>query len=184
MDAVAFRAFYGATVRPLVRHLKKLGVDRPEDLEDVMQEAYAQAFRGIDAVRAEEARVAWLFTIARRQWGRTLERRKKLTPIGEDADDPAPPDDGRPSAEDALDRQGTFGRMKEMIAQIGDPKQREAVELFYLYDWDLAEVSAELGVNPSTVTTWLARFRTRARGALAAPKPRRLVSLSWLRGTR
>lgn len=165
MSEQAFHEFYRATLRPLVRHLRRLGLVHPQDLEDVVQEAYTQAFRAFGQIRAREAQVVWLLTIARRQWGRVLARRGKFRMASEDALDELVA--RQTSPDDQLARRTTLDVLKAQIAAIGDVRQRHAVELFYLYDWDLPEVSAATGVNPSTLTTWLSRFRQRARVALA-----------------
>jgi RNA polymerase sigma-70 factor (ECF subfamily) len=173
MSDRGFHDFYRATFRPVVRHLRRLGLAHEQDLEDVVQEAYAQAFRSWQSLRAPEAQVVWLLTIARRQWGRVLAKRGRLSPApraATDADiDLVVEQVARDlSPEDSLIRTTTLATLKAEIAAIGNVRQRQAVELFYLFDWDLPEVCAATGVNASTLTTWLSRFRQKARAALAA----------------
>ncbi|RZA16033.1 MAG: hypothetical protein EOP10_25305 [Proteobacteria bacterium] len=45
------------------------------------------------------------------------------------------------------------------IDGIDDERRREAIRLYLLEDLSLKEVSETLGVNLSTLTTWISRFR-------------------------
>lgn len=170
MSDPSFHDFYRATLRPLVAHLRRLGLAHDQDLEDVVQEAYAQAFKSWASLRAREAQLVWLLTIARRQWGRLLAKKGRL-PLAQGTDEELDALVEASASVRALDedvaRSGLFAKLRSQIELLADPRQKQAIELFYLFDLDLSDVSAATGVNASTLTTWFSRFRQRARLALA-----------------
>ena len=173
-------AFYRSTVRILGAHLRQLGVERKEDLEDVMQETYVQALKSLPSLKHDEASVAWLLTIGRRQLFRQRERHARrraeaLSPTGtaEDiASDAAP-------ADEQLQATGVCARIVGMIERIEDPRRRDAVQRFYLAEASLQEISIAMDVKVSTLTTWMSRFRESAKqemNIVTAPQSHQQIS--------
>jgi RNA polymerase sigma-70 factor (ECF subfamily) len=202
-DTSAYRLFYKRSVRPLAAHLRQLGA-RDQDLEDVIQDTYVEAFKAWGSLRDDEAAIAWLLTIGRRQlWRQRARRRRRDAELSEAAlgeqtlDEVLPAESaGLPidspvgagptsSIEARLDARATARDVTALIASIDNPTRREAVELFYLQEVPLPELSASTGVKVSTLTTWLCRYREKARrlvpegvasDAPPAPQPLRLRS--------
>jgi RNA polymerase sigma-70 factor (ECF subfamily) len=177
-DPSSYRLFYKRSVRPLAAHLRQLGARDAQDLEDVIQDTYVEAFKAWSTLRDDEAAVAWLLTIGRRQlWRHRARRKRSQAELGEAAlgertiEEIVPSEDAAspPSSLEArLDAQSAARQVTELIAGIDNPVRREAVELFYLQDVQLPELSAATGVKVSTLTTWLSRFREQARRVLPA----------------
>ncbi len=69
---------YGPRVR---RYLRRL-LDRPEDVEDAIQEVWADVFRGLWRLRDNGALAAWMYRIARDRAYRALRRQHvKCVPL-------------------------------------------------------------------------------------------------------
>jgi RNA polymerase sigma-70 factor (ECF subfamily) len=177
---LAYHEFYRQSVQPLAAHLRRFGVDNQEDLEDIIQETYVQAHQSWDSLADPQAALAWLLTIGRRQLGRHLERKRRQPPrcseAGRDAGAPEKvnelPDDRRSDAEAQLAAERLCAAVRRLHAAINVQRRPRALELFYFQETPLPEISVALGVNVSTLTTWLSRFRKEAKTAIAtAPAP-------------
>lgn len=158
------REFYAATVRPLAAHLHRLGLKHPQDLEDVLQETYLQAFKSLSELQDAQAALAWLMTIGRRQMARHLERGKR-GPDTCDADLTILPSSVVPADID-LDARRLCSEVRAVHARLSCPKRKLAIDLYYFQEVPLPEVVQVTGVGASTLTTWLSRFRQEVRAAL------------------
>lgn len=175
------RAFYDATVRPLASHLHKLGLRNPQDLEEVIQETYLEAYKSLASLQDAQAALAWLLTIGRRQLGRHLERKKRDVETAEVdttvLPSPAAPVDG------ALDARRLVAEVRAVHARLACPKRKLAIDLYYFQEVPLPEIVERLGVGASTVTTWLSRFRQEVRAALGEQAAHRFESPSPARSS-
>jgi uncharacterized protein len=131
---------------------------RPEDAEDVVQEALLQAFLGLERLRDPERFGSWLYGITLNLARMRLRRRDPL-PVDVDALE-RPAVDGDPGLEavrEALD--------------VLPPREREAVVLHYVEGLNTREVASLLGARPGTVRVRLHRARRRLREDLAELAP-------------
>jgi uncharacterized protein len=130
---------------------------RPEDAEDVVQEALLQAFLGLERLRNPERFGSWLYGITLNLARMRLRRRDPL-PLDADAvAEPAPNGEALEAVRGALD--------------VLPPREREAVVLHYVEGLNTQEVAALLGARPGTVRVRLHRARRRLRRDLAALAP-------------
>jgi RNA polymerase sigma factor (sigma-70 family) len=137
----------------------------PVAAEDVVQEAFLRAFRGIDGFNGGSPR-AWLFAIVRNCWrdrastdrdrGRILVSHANLSEAQAAAIDNIP-DDGE-TAETSLIRDQEIAALRETIAQIPEPF-REALVLREMEGLSYRDIAAVTGVPIGTVMSRLARAR-------------------------
>ena len=128
--------------------------------EDVAQEAFCRAYRGLGRFRGEAKLSTWFYRILIREAARYRRWRAVRDRFGgeapQDPGDPAPP--GRP---DPLLRE----RIGRAIAQLSRG-QREAFVLVHLEQYTVAETAELLGRSPGTVKTHLHRALTALRKQL------------------
>jgi len=127
-------------------------VGRAADAEDVVQEAWVQAWRSVASYDARRGAVgAWLVTIARtRAIDRVRSassRQRAETAAG--ADPPAPRDD---ASAHAAHRQ-LSERVRGALAQLPDA-QRQVLELAYFAGLSQSEIASQLATPLGTVKSW------------------------------
>jgi RNA polymerase sigma factor (sigma-70 family) len=127
--------------------------------EDAAQEAFADAWRALPALREPAAFGAWLRTIVRKRCGRVT-RRRQLRTTGLDAAlglaSPAP------SPHEALERRETRAALHAAIATLSGAEQ-QAVLLYYMGDHSHRAIAEFLGVTPNAIKTRLYTARQRLR---------------------
>jgi RNA polymerase sigma-70 factor (ECF subfamily) len=147
---------------PLLHSVARRILSDPDDAEEVLEEAFWQAWR--QAGRYEEGRggvSTWLTMMVRsraldrvRARGRMREERWAVLPEPSSADA-----FDAPAAPDALTERSEERRMIEAAVARLPPEQRETVELAYFRGMSQSEIAAALGQPLGTV-------KTRARLAL------------------
>jgi RNA polymerase sigma-70 factor (ECF subfamily) len=156
-DESALAALYDRW-SPLLHSVARRILNDPDDAEEVLEEAFWQAWR--QAGRYEDGRGGvgtWLSMIVR---SRALDRVRARARVREEARDVIP----EPSAaevEPAPDAAEDAERRRLVAAAVAQlpPEQRETVELAYFRGMSQSEIAAELGQPLGTV-------KTRARLAL------------------
>jgi RNA polymerase sigma-70 factor (ECF subfamily) len=132
-----------------------------EDVEDVVQDVFLAALRGLPKFRGQSRVSTWLTTIAvntcRSCMRRRLLRFRWSTPVQrERTDRPGPP------AERQLMDRERFARVRHAVRRL-PPKYREVVVLRYLEEMSIAEVAEVLSVAPNAAEVRLTRARKRLR---------------------
>jgi RNA polymerase sigma-70 factor, ECF subfamily len=142
-DAMAqVRALYAEHGPGLLRYLHGL-TGRREIAEDLLQDTFVQAMRGVDGLVGANSPRAWLFAIARHLGINAIQRRRTTAALPE-ALAAAPVDEGDP-------------RCEAMRAAIGElPEgQREALQLRLRDELTYEEIAQVLGVPVGTVRSRL-----------------------------
>jgi RNA polymerase sigma factor (sigma-70 family) len=143
---------------PIAGALVSRLLDRPEDIDDVLQEAAAQALVCLDRLHSPSRFGPWLcgiaLNLARQQLRAKARRARWSAPLV-----------GAPSTEDLMVEAETAAKVRAAIGTLPSG-QREAVQLFYLDSLNEAEVAAELGIARSAVKSRLYKARRSLSGHL------------------
>lgn len=161
-DARAFEALVVKYQRRIARHVARF-IKSADDVEDVVQEVFVRAYRGLAAFRGESQFYSWLYRIASNTALNHLRRASDDVLLGDDA-----PDERTgafvPGASDAAQPERTL-----MAEQIADAVQRalaklqpqlaEALMLFEVDKKSYAEIAQMLEIPIGTVRTRIFRAR-------------------------
>ncbi|WP_171436227.1 RNA polymerase sigma factor [Corallococcus exercitus] len=164
-ESSAFSELYRLT-RPLVARLVAgFGTLSPDEAEDVLQESYVRAFRGLPQLKSPGAFTPWLLTIARNRARTRLERRSLLQRMEEERVDPTP--ETVPALPPTLQVERDIEVVRQLIAELPEGEEKKTVQLFYIEgQLSAREIAEQLGVGKSTVTMRLERFRGRIKREL------------------
>lgn len=164
-EQAAYREVY-RRFRPSVLKLAAgfASLDRDE-VEDVVQESFVRAFRGLPRLKSREAFGAWLLAIGRNR-ALTLAERKAgaarvQRELAEELEEQAPP------LPPGLVREREMEVVRRLIEELPEGPEKQTVKLFYL-DGELSarEIAERLGVGKSAITMRLERFRARVKREL------------------
>ncbi|GAB3954165.1 SigE family RNA polymerase sigma factor [Micromonospora vulcania] len=142
-DAQSFDDFYRSTGRRMARYGYAVTGDHTE-AQDLVQEAYARAWRQWGRLSAHPAPEAWLRLVVSRlaadRWRRLRSMRAALRLAGPPPAVPGPSEDS--------------------VLLVGAPRQvpathRQALALHYLFDMSVEEIAQEVGAPVGTVKSWL-----------------------------
>jgi RNA polymerase sigma-70 factor (ECF subfamily) len=161
-------AFEGIVQRwqsPLVNLAYRFCHDRGR-AEEMAQEAFLRAYRGLGQWRKDAVFSTWLFALATNLYRSELRRIPARTVSLEDVAEPL---DARASDGGLEDRDRDFAVRRAVGAL--PAKYREALILFYFHDMDVTTAARSLGVPEGTLKARLFRGREILRSKL----PRRLA---------
>jgi RNA polymerase sigma-70 factor (ECF subfamily) len=159
-DPSAFEGIVRRWQGPLVNLAYRFCRDRGR-AEDLAQEAFLRAYRGLGRWRRQGMFSTWLFALATNLF-RTEVRRIPPVPVPLDGIEPRGPHHG--GDQDDADRDRAIRRAVDTLP----PKYREALILFYFREMDVAAAAAALGVPEGTLKARLARARALLRRKLPA----------------
>jgi RNA polymerase sigma-70 factor (ECF subfamily) len=177
-ERVAHDEFYHRFRRQVAGNLYRVLGDRG-DLDDLVQEVFVIAFRGLERFRGDARLSTWLYRICVNvALGRIRSRKRRPPPIGVvdlDATVNADPNSERPETpQQSLERrrdQETVYRALEHLA----PKKRIVLYLHEIEGLDLKEIAYLVDSNPVTVRTRLfyarREFYKLIAGDAALPPP-------------
>jgi RNA polymerase sigma factor (sigma-70 family) len=109
--------------------------------EELTQETFCQALKGLSSFRGESSPQVWLFAIAKRLWFKELERRKRTAPMEEQTLVHLMADDD-PAAE--LERRDKKYLLYQAMQRL-DSETREVVYLRLAGDFSFREIGSILG---------------------------------------
>jgi len=137
------------------------------DAEDVAQEAFLQAYLGLDRLRDPDRFGAWLCAIAV-NLARMRLRSRRAVPLGTPS---AVANDGVESVE--------VSSLVRSALEVLPAREREAVLLYYVDGLSSPQVASVLGERPGTIRVRLHRARRRLRERLRelAPTPTKEVNM-------
>jgi RNA polymerase sigma-70 factor (ECF subfamily) len=122
------------------------------DAEDVMQETFLRAIRGISGFDVDRPFRPWLLGIAANRCRTALSRRGRRLPIAEAVEERV---DHRPALSDPDDVAGELERALEHLR----PEYRLVFTLFHEQNLAYEEIGQTIGRPVGTVKTWLHRAR-------------------------
>ncbi len=141
---------------------------RPELVEDVAQQVWAQVWQRLGSLKDPQRLRPWLYRVARHAaLDASIARRRNRTRIGELEQAGDVPDDERLASPVEAVAHGEL-RTSLLRAVEGLPAlYREPFVLRHLEDWSYAEIGQLLGLPVETVETRLVRARRLLREALS-----------------
>jgi RNA polymerase sigma-70 factor (ECF subfamily) len=161
MDGEEFARFAEARrERALRLAFRLLGGDQAT-AEDVVQNAFFRAYRGLSNFRGDAALDTWFYRILVREVQRQRRWQGLRRLFWADPETAPPPVDPRPSRDPALRR-----RIAAALERLS-PGQREAFVLVHLEELTVAEAAQVLGKAVGTVKSHLHRALRALRGELA-----------------
>ena len=159
-DVSAFEDLVRRWQGPLINLAWRFTNDRGR-ADEMAQEAFLRAFRGLDRWRKDAAFSTWLFALATNLYRTELRRIPMRTVSFEEA---GPLRD--PRAQDGGVEQADLHRAVRRAVLALPSKYREALILFYFHDMDVPSAARSLGLSEGTVKSQLARGREILRGKL------------------
>jgi RNA polymerase sigma-70 factor (ECF subfamily) len=150
-DTAAFSTVVERWQGPLVNLAYRFCRDRGR-AEDMAQEAFLRAFRGLGSWRRDSAFSTWLFALATNAY-RTEMRR--MTPESIPMDDELTPTASAEETAAESCRRSTVHRALHSLP----PKYRDPLILFYFHDRDIAATALCLELPEGTVKARLSRGR-------------------------
>ena len=144
--------------RHVARYLKATG-----DVEDVVQDTFIRAYRGLASFRGDSAFYSWLYRIATNAALSHLKRAPGDVLLGDDAPEERA-DAFEPGVSDAEDPERTLiakqiaETVQRALAKL-QPDLAEALMLYEVEDKPYAEIAGMLGIPIGTVRTRIFRAR-------------------------
>ena len=129
--------------------------------DDLAQETFLRAYRGLSQYRGDASFLTWILGIAHNQHRNARRRRKEVDWEEADAPEPSEPSAARGSTPSDLS-----AAMKRL-----DPNERTALHLFYHQGLTHPEISKVSGWPLGTVKTHLLRGKDKLRTLLAPWNP-------------
>lgn len=140
-----------------------------DDAQDVVQDAYLRAFRGIRRFRGDAQFSTWLYRITANCASTVLTRRAKAR--HDDLPDDAAIAEPRPEADPELmaDADDFRRQLQEALLQL-PPALRSVVVLRDVYDLPHEAIASELGISEAAAKVRLHRARKKLRDGLFADR--------------
>lgn len=149
-----------SAVRHFLRHLTRADAALADDLA---QETFVQAYRGLRRFRGQATFRTWLLGVAHNHWRNARRRRDPVAPFPDDL----PTASDTPAASPAVDlRHDLAAAMQKLSAD-----EQLALHLCYQQGLSHSEIAAHLDWPLGTVKTHLARGKETLRRLLAAWDP-------------
>lgn len=155
---------FESAIHPFVADLQRFIHSMTRDTEltkDVLAETFYKAYRNFDALREISAIKSWLFTIARREFYEMRQKNTRTEFLTDESEeeftDSAPPPDQR----------ADVSFLHEALERL-PAKQKEALLLFEVYGFSLAEIQEMQQDSLSAVKQRLKRGREKLAQMLGA----------------
>jgi RNA polymerase sigma-70 factor (ECF subfamily) len=143
---------YGPAVFRMVQRI----VTRREDAEEVYQDVFVKALRGIGGYDPHQATLAtWLNRIA---YHESLNFVRGQKPVIVSMDDRDLGIDALEAPDEAPQDEETIQQLEQALAKL-PPHEQAIVSMFYYDNMSLADMAYVTGANPSTIGSQLSRIR-------------------------
>lgn len=162
---------FGVLVRrydeKLMRYIRRLGVFRREDAEDVLQNAFIKAYRNLNGFDPKLKFSSWVYRITHNE-AMTFFRSRKARPEGFLVGDGEEVLDILPSVLDIEEEAGRTidGEVIRKSLYSMDSKYRDVLVLRYFEEREYTEISDILQVPVSTVGTLISRAKKKLKDHL------------------
>lgn len=154
-DEAAFRELYSATVRSAYL-TASLMLKNPDDIEDVLQNAYMKAAKNLTELRKPESFESWFRSIVENECKNYIKKEKRFRiPVLFFGSRPESNAEWKqPVPQDFMERE----ELREQVSRIVDSlsaEVRACIVLFHYEDRSISEISAILGIPEGTVKSRL-----------------------------
>jgi RNA polymerase sigma-70 factor (ECF subfamily) len=156
-DVAAFEGIVRRWQGPLVNMAWRYSRDRGR-AEELAQEAFLRAWRGLGQWRRESSFSTWLFALAANVFRSELRRFPTVTVPLEDAPEPS----GPATQHRTLSKELSHGVVRRAVLAL-PRRYREPVVLFYFHEMDLAAAARTMGLPEGTMKARLSRARALLR---------------------
>ena len=156
-DAAAFEGIVRRWQGPLINMAWRYSRDRGR-AEEMAQEAFIRAWRGLAHWRREGSFSTWLFALAANVYRSELKRFPTETLPLDDAPEPS----GPASQQRELEERGRYETVRRAVLAM-PPRYREPVVLFYFHEMDVAAAARTMGLPEGTLKARLSRARALLR---------------------
>lgn len=163
-DASAFEELVRAYEAPVYRLALRMCGGRAEDAQEVAQEAFLAAWRGLPRFRGQCRFSSWLYKLTANAAVDRLRREKRrpaAVPL-EDAGEPADPH----TPQEELERRELQRAVQQALDRL-TPEHREVLLLRQMQGLSYQEIGAALGLEEGTVKSRLSRAKRQLRTILA-----------------
>ena len=155
-----------ATYGPAVFRMVQRIVTRHEDAEEVYQDVFFKALRGIEGYDPRQASLAtWLNRIAYHESLNFVRGKKPTLLYIEDSDQGS---DILEAPDDAPQDEETIRQLEQALAKL-PPHEQTIVSMFYYDNMSLADIAFVTDSNPSTVGSQLSRIRKKLYRIIKTP---------------
>ena len=159
-DVEAFAAIVRRWQTPLINLAYRFCGDRGR-AEEMAQEAFLRAYRGLNAFRGDAAFSTWLFALATNVYRNELRRIPQRMVVLEEAPEPIDP----ASMVEAYELRDRDLAVRRAVLAL-PAKYRDAMLLFYFHEMDVPAAAHSLGLPEGTVKARLYRGRELLRAKL------------------
>jgi RNA polymerase sigma-70 factor (ECF subfamily) len=159
-DVEAFAAIVRRWQTPLINLAYRFCGDRGR-AEEMAQEAFLRAYRGLNAFRGDAAFSTWLFALATNVYRNELRRIPQRMVVLEEAPEPIDP----ASMVEAYELRDRDLAVRRAVLAL-PAKYRDAMLLFYFHEMDVPAAAQSLGLPEGTVKARLYRGRELLRAKL------------------
>jgi RNA polymerase sigma-70 factor (ECF subfamily) len=159
-EIAAFERIVRRWQGPLINLAYRFCRDRAR-AEEMAQETFLRAYRGLDRWRKDAVSSTWLFAMATNLYRSELRRIPASTVS---LDDVVEPRDSR-AIDGGLADKDRDSAVRRAVSAL-PPKYRDVLILFYFHDMDVAAAASSLGLPEGTVKARLSRGREILRGKL------------------
>ena len=156
-DAQAFEGIVRRWQGPLINMAWRYCRDRGR-AEELAQEAFIRAWRGLSQWRRESSFSTWLFALAANVFRSELKRFPTVTVPLKDAPEPF----GPPTQHSTLSKELNRGAVRRAVLALPQ-RYREPVVLFYFHEMDLAAAARTMRLPEGTMKARLSRARALLR---------------------
>jgi RNA polymerase sigma-70 factor (ECF subfamily) len=175
-DVAAYEGIVRRWQGPLVNMAWRYCRDRGR-AEEMAQEAFLRAWRGLAKWRGEGSFSTWLFALA----GNVYRSELKRFPVETLPLEAAPEAFGPASQHRELEERGRHETVRRAVLAL-PLRYREPVVLYYFHEMDVAAVAATMGLPEGTLKARLARARALLRERFPQLKEEHTMEFSAVEG--
>jgi RNA polymerase sigma-70 factor (ECF subfamily) len=164
-DTAAFHQLTVRYYRPVAGFILKR-VQRPDLVEDLVQETFLEAFQALKAGKGPRNFSSWLFGIAHNRCGKWLRRKRPRLFSPDDAPDIAAAPSEQALHEELEEQEKQMAQLQRSLQGL-PPDTRHLLELKHRDGKTCEEIAAEVGRPVGTIKSLLARTYKALRSTLA-----------------